>query len=92
MSEFVFCVDVGGSKILSALISKDGKVVAEELEPTAALDKFDAVLRQIRTAYHTLLGRVEAGPNSRPSAVSLAIAGAIDLEKGVVTDSPNLPQ
>jgi glucokinase len=92
MSEYVFSVDVGGSKILSALVARDGKVVAEELEQTAALDKFDAVLRQIRMAYQALVKRAEAGPDSRPLAVSLAIAGAIDLNNGVVTESPNLPQ
>jgi len=50
MSQHVLSIDIGGSKILTALVSRNGKVLARELEPTAALDRFETVLEQIEAA------------------------------------------
>ena len=92
MSQHVLSIDIGGSKILTALVSRNGKVLARELEPTAALDRFETVLEQIEAAIHRLNQRTGGKQKPQPLAVSLAVAGAIDIGSGVVTTSPNLPQ
>ena len=92
MSQHVLSIDIGGSKILTALVSRNGNVLARELEPTAALDRFETVLEQIEAATHRLNQRTGGKQNPRPLAASLAVAGAVDIGSGVVTTSPNLPQ
>jgi len=65
--------------------------LASDLQPTASLERFEAVVDQIEAATERLIGNPGAHGKS-PMAAAMAVAGAIDLEKGVVTTSPNLPQ
>jgi glucokinase len=86
----VAAVDLGGTKILSALITTGGRVLARHLQPTNASKGKDAVLQSIAEGIEKMLA--ENGLKaSQICAVSVAAAGAIDSEKGLVTDSPNLP-
>ncbi|MDO8473818.1 MAG: ROK family protein, partial [Dehalococcoidia bacterium] len=87
----ILSIDIGGTKLLAALVSPVGKVLTRHVEPTAALDQYESVVRQIDAAAHRLQCSGTDGL-PRPSAVSIAVAGAIDVEQGMVTTSPNLPQ
>lgn len=88
----VLSIDVGGTKLLVALVSSDGRVLARHVEPTAASDCYGSVVSQIEHASRQLLKRSVLSDTVKVAAVSLAVAGAINVEQGVVTASPNLPQ
>lgn len=83
----VLAVDVGGTKILAALVSSTGEVLARRRQPTMASAGPDAVIQDIFKAVDILL----AENKTEISGIGLAVAGLIDSEKGIVTTSPNLP-
>ncbi|MBI2851776.1 MAG: ROK family protein [Chloroflexi bacterium] len=85
----VLAIDVGGTKILAALISRRGEILAREHILTGAGDGPEMVVNRIFSAIDQVLksSYATAGIHS----ISLAIAGAIDTANGIVTLSPNLP-
>lgn len=86
----VLAVDLGGSKIVTALVSPLGEIIDREYVLTLADEGAEAVIERILGSIDGLLARADLPPSSLP-AVSLAVAGAIDSRGGVVTASPNLP-
>jgi glucokinase len=86
----VLAVDLGGTKIVTALISPQGEILSREYTPTLAEEGVKAVVARILAAASAVL-RNASMPYSSLSGIAIAAAGAIDSEKGIVTDSPNLP-
>ncbi len=86
----VLAADIGGTKILAALITKEGKVMARERRPTLASEGPKAVINQLFATLDALLSAQKITP-SRLHSISIACAGGIDAARGVVTKSPNLP-
>jgi glucokinase len=85
----VLAIDLGGTKIMAAIISHQGRVMAKENYPTLAKEGPQPVINRIFSAIDHLLGagNIEL---SQLYGISIAAAGAIDLKQGVVTSSPNL--
>jgi glucokinase len=86
----VLAVDIGGTKILAALVTKDGKVLAKERRPTLASEGPTAVIDQLFATLDALF-RAQKMTASQLHSISIACAGGIDADRGVVTTSPNLP-
>ena len=86
----VLAVDLGGTKIIAAIISDKGQVMAREYYLTLAEGGPQSVIDRILSAIDHILGSVNLDL-SKLHSISLAAAGTIDLDKGLVTLSPNLP-
>jgi len=86
----VLAIDLGGTKIIAAIISDKGEMMAREYYFTLAEEGPQPVIGRLFSAIDRLLGSVNLD-SSQLHSISLAVAGAIDLEKGLVTLSPNLP-
>ncbi len=86
----VLAVDLGGTKIVTALVSFEGQILSREYIPTLAEEGALAVIGRIVSSAGSLLRNSGMDPSSVAS-VAVAAAGAIDPAKGIVTDSPNLP-
>jgi len=86
----VLAIDLGGTKIIAALISNKGQVLAREYHLTLADEGPQSVIERILSAIDHLLGLRNIDP-SQLDSISIAAAGAINPEKGLVTSSPNLP-
>ncbi|MBA7660743.1 Glucokinase [subsurface metagenome] len=86
----VLAVDLGGTKIIVAIISDKGQVTAREYYLTLAEEGPQPVIDRVLSAIDHILGLVNLD-SSKLHSISLAAAGAIDLDKGLVTLSPNLP-
>ena len=83
-------IDVGGTKIISAIVDGRGRIVARDYRETEAQDGPAAVLSQITEAATSVIA--ESGVNSAGIAgVGIAAPGPIDAHSGVVTAPPNLP-
>jgi len=83
-------IDLGGSKIIIALVSPRGEIIAKEYIATLAEEGPEAVMQRMFAAQSCLVDK--AGQQcSSVAALAIAAAGAIDSEEGVVTASPNLP-
>jgi glucokinase len=85
--DLVLGIDLGATKVVSALIGRDGAIVAHSGRHVHANDGPEGVIR-------TLLGSVEAclegNPSRRPIAVGVAVAAQVDPRTGTVVHAPNL--
>jgi glucokinase len=90
-NKLVLAVDIGGTKIMTALFSADGRMQAKDVRPTQVAEGVDAVVERLYAAIQDILKKNDVMP-SQVQAISIACAGGIDTGKGiVVTPSPNLP-
>ena len=86
----VIAIDLGGTKIAAGIISDRYQVLAKECYPTLADEGVESVINRIVSAIEqTILPKGIA--LSQLYGVSIGAAGAVDLGKGIITLSPNLP-
>jgi glucokinase len=87
----VLAVDIGGTKILTAVFASAGKMLASEICPTLADEGLAAVLERLCRFMGEFLEKNSLEP-SRLAGIGIACAGGIDTNRGVVvTPSPNMP-
>ncbi len=86
----LLAIDLGGTKIVAALVSPKGEIIAREYIPTLAEEGIEAVIGRMLAAIDSVTSKANL-PRSSFSNIVVAAAGAIDPEKGIVTASPNLP-
>ncbi len=86
----VLAIDLGGTKIFAAIISNKGQVIAREYCLTLADEGPEAVIDRILSTIDRLLNQRSINL-SQLGSISIAAAGAIDFDKGLVTSSPHLP-
>ena len=86
----VLAIDLGGTKIIAAIISDKGQVMAREYYLTLAEEGPQPVIGRVLSAIDHLLDSRNMDLSELHS-ISLATAGAIDIDKGLVTLSPKLP-
>jgi len=86
----VLAIDLGGTKIITAIISSNGQVMAREYQLTLADESPQSVIERIFSAIDHLLSQRDMD-SSQLASISIAAAGAINLDKGLITSSPNLP-
>ena len=86
----VLAIDLGGTKIIAAIISNQGRVIAREYYLTLAEEGAQSVINRTLSAIDRLLslGKIDS---SQLNSISIAAAGAINFDQGLVTLSPNLP-
>jgi len=86
----VLAIDLGGTKINAAIISNKGQIRAKEYRLTLASKGPEIVISRIFSAIDHLLN-TENINIAQLDSISIAAAGAIDINRGLVTASPNLP-
>ena len=86
----VLAIDLGGTKIIAAIVSNQGQILAKEYCLTLANEGPQSVINRIFSAIDHLLSAKSINL-SQLNSISLAAPGAIDLDSGLVTLSPNLP-
>jgi len=86
----VLAIDMGGTKIITALVSDKGEIVARNYCLTMANKGTESVINRILSTVDSFLNLRNVSVRQL-SAISIAAAGVIDMEKGIITKSPNLP-
>lgn len=86
----VLSIDLGGTKILSAVINRGGEILSRDNSVTPAAKGREAVIDAIRSsAEHALeQGKLDL---SGISAVGIGAPGPSNPKTGVLSTSPNLP-
>ena len=87
MTRTVIAGDFGGTNLRAALVSDSGDVLARREVDATPDASAEAVLERIAD----LLAGVRDASAEPPVAASLAVAGLIDAERGMVLVSPNVP-
>ncbi len=86
----VLSVDLGGTKILSALIDEQGLILARDQTPTPSTGDQNTVIQSIIGSSKRVLNEADIGIGNI-AAVSIAAAGPSDIRTGILFTSPNLP-
>jgi glucokinase len=86
----VLAVDIGGTKILTAIVSPAGQVMAHCYELTRASEGPRAVIERLFACLDLLISR-KNGNTSQFEAIALGTAGPLEQKRGLVTSSPHLP-
>jgi glucokinase len=86
----VLAVDIGGTKIMTAVFSDGGRMLAKEVCPTLADEGLEAVIERLFSAIDGLLSQNNM-VSSQLVGIGIAAAGIIDSGRGLITVSPNLP-
>src|SRR3954470_24665366 len=76
-------IDLGGTKILAAVVSHEGEIVRRHERETPH-DSQESVIRELEAAVSTLLG-------DEVAAIGFGVPSPIDLIDGVVVECVNLP-
>ena len=88
-NKYVVGVDLGGTKICTALVNKlDGSVVKEVTVPTEANKGEDVVMDKI---LGTIEGVIEGINIDEIQSIGIGSPGPLDVEKGLIVYTPNLP-
>ena len=88
MAEYSIGVDLGGTNLRAAAISKDGKILDKLSVDTNAAGGREAVISDIVQSITTLRGK-QSG--NRLAGVGIGVPGFILLDKGFILGSNNLP-
>ncbi|OPX85452.1 MAG: Glucokinase [Pelotomaculum sp. PtaB.Bin104] len=87
--DYLIGVDLGGTKIHTALATGNGDIVAETRIPTKTARGSAFVIGQIAATVRQLLKQVGVSPASI-KVIALGSPGPLDISRGVIQFSPNL--
>jgi glucokinase len=88
--ELFIGIDLGGTKIGTALVDAKGKILARDLRKTQAAEGLQAVVDRMVDAASRVM--IQAGvATSQVTAIGIGAPGPIDVKAGLVTSPPNLP-
>lgn len=88
MRHYAIGVDLGGTNLRAAAVDTEGIIIEQIEGPTEGTKGNQAVLERIAAAIRTL--REHHGRASL-LGIGVGVPGFIHMEKGLITDSPNLP-
>ncbi|HID64644.1 MAG TPA: ROK family protein [Anaerolineae bacterium] len=83
-------IDLGGTKISTALVDAAGKIMARDYRQTRAAEGQKAIVERMVDAAYRVMGEAGLVP-AQIAAVGVGSPGPIDSRTGVVTAPPNLP-
>ena len=86
----VLTVDLGGTKIIAAVVLPDGKIISRNYCLTMADKGPEAVSDRILSAVDRAIAQAKL-KTSELIGIGVAAAGVLDTNRGIVTTSPNLP-
>jgi glucokinase len=87
---FVVGVDLGGTKILAAVVDQQGKILAEVKRPTKPESGAEKIVQRIAETVHVAMEKSGVSVK-RVAAVGVGAPAPIDPETGFVFHAPNIP-
>lgn len=88
--QYVIGVDLGGTKISTALAELNGNILNENTIPTNAKDGEEAVLSRIIYAIEQIL-ELTGKRADEIKTIGIGSPGPLDSKKGVILETPNIP-
>jgi glucokinase len=82
----VFAVDLGGTHLRAALVNDTGRILRQLKQETPKGDSADCIINALANAAEQW-----SGEKQRVVATSIMVPGAVDTDKAVVLQAPNLP-
>ena len=88
--QYVVGVDLGGTKIYSAVIDKQGKILATARKKTKAELGFETVMERVATCVQDAVTEAGVDFESQILAIGMGSPGPLDLKEGKIIETPNL--
>jgi len=89
LRDCILAVDIGGTKVLAGILSRDGRILVSRKEPVCAIGCPEEVLKQIFRMFQQMMNTI--GINSQNIlGTGVGVPGPLDYVRGVVENSPNL--
>lgn len=82
-------IDLGGTKVLVAVVSHKGKIIARAKNATPAKEGPEAVIAQVIETVEQAAKKADI-PLSQVGAIGIGTPGVVDAETGMVRYAPNL--
>jgi glucokinase len=86
----VIGIDLGGTKISTALVDRAGRIIAHDYRETLAAGGPQVVIGRMADAARQVMAHAGVG-RSQVAAVGIAAPGPLDIAAGVAVAPPNLP-
>jgi glucokinase len=83
-------IDLGGTKVLSAVINAKGQILSRGKKRTAKVEDRDQLVGQIIASAQKALHEAGTAPGD-VAGVGIGAPGPVDTERGVVLEMPNIP-
>jgi glucokinase len=85
-SSLIFAVDLGGTHLRAALVDDTGRILKQLKQKTPKGDSADCIINALANAADQW-----SDEKQRVVATSIMVPGAVDSDKAVVLQAPNLP-
>lgn len=86
----VLAVDLGGTKIITAVILSTGEIICRKYSLTLADEGPRPVINRLSSAVAETMAQAKL-KTSDIAGIGIAAAGILDIDRGIVTTLPNLP-
>ena len=90
MEKLAIGLDLGGTKIATCLMDREGNIVEKLTVHTLAKEGPDPVISRMKSSVYELKARAKATKKD-VVAIGICCPGPLDTNKGVVLNPPNLP-
>jgi len=88
--DLILGVDLGGTKILAAVVNSQGKMLSRDHSITPAQKGHKVVIQSILESIHRALGRADVAISDL-IVIGVGAPGLLNPETGILFTSPNLP-
>lgn len=88
--QIVIGIDLGGTKISTALVDSSGSIVAHDYRPTLVTQGQQAVIARMLAAAELVMAKAGVTP-AQVVGVGIGAPGPLELESGLTLSPPNLP-
>jgi len=89
-SEWFIGIDLGGTKIGTGLVDRQGRLHAHDYRPTEASRGRDAVIERMIDSARQVMAEASLQPG-QVTAIAIGAPGPLDIPMGILTEPPNLP-
>lgn len=86
--KYVVGVDLGGTKIYTALVDLEGNIIKEKTVETLAFEGENAVMRRI---IDTINYVIDGSEKNLIKSIGIGSPGPLDVKNGVIIENSNLP-
>ena len=86
--KYVVAVDLGGTKIYTALVNLEGDIIKEKVVKTEAEKGPEVVMDNIKSTIDFVIDGVDI---NEIKSIGIGSPGPLDVKKGMILETPNLP-
>lgn len=88
MENLYIGIDLGGTKIYTALANDVGKILNEVIVPTEATKGYEQIVDKMKDSIKNVMNGID---KSKIKGIGLGSPGPLDVKNGIIAEPPNLP-